>query len=124
MTPLPTCKWRGKPSLRGRYPCSSPLLRVAAGGVSADYCRTCLAADRDLSSALASRRKKSLPSRPPCAHLGSPTGETRPCKGCNRTLAVAVHNCARHGACAVSKLLAGLSCCRICPDYSPVEKGA
>lgn len=54
-TTLPACKWRGAPTRRGRHPCSSPLLRTAACGVTADFCRSCPAADRDLPPALAGR---------------------------------------------------------------------
>lgn len=60
---------------------------------------------------------RQLPARKPCAHLGSPTGETRPCKQCNKTVQVPLMGCAVHGTCSVAKLLAGTECCRICPDY-------
>ena len=59
--------------------------------------------------------------RPPCRHLGSPTGESRPCPSCTGTLQVHLRTCVIHGQCTESKLLSGVECCSICNDRSPID---
>lgn len=57
-----------------------------------------------------------------CIHLGVPTGETKPCKGCNKTTEVPLLHCTIHTVCTEKKLLPQIACCRICPDneqYQP-----
>lgn len=51
-----------------------------------------------------------------CRHRGEATGETVRCQGCQSTLDVPTHACARHGRCTETVLAPGLACCRICPD--------
>lgn len=53
---------------------------------------------------------------PVCPNRGDPTGETRPCPTCTGTVAVPLLSCSVHGECTDSKLVAGVKCCRICPD--------
>jgi len=58
---------------------------------------------------------------PPCALLGEPTGETRPCQECSRTTQVPLRACAKHGVCSESKLVTladgqPVKCCSICAD--------
>jgi hypothetical protein len=64
-------------------------------------------------------RRRALPSRPDCRHLGPPTGEVMPCAACGGRLDVAIHGCALRGQATRSKLLPGVECCRICKDYDP-----
>jgi hypothetical protein len=61
--------------------------------------------------------RRALPGRPDCRHLRPPTGETLPCLTCTSKTAEA-HGCALKGRCTKSLLVAGVECCRLCPDYA------
>lgn len=61
----------------------------------------------------------------PCAHLGEPTGETRPCQSCGgRTVRVPLLACAVYGVCSESRVVkledgTPVKCCRaMCPSYA------
>lgn len=63
--------------------------------------------------------------KPPCRHLGEPTGERVGCTSCNRRMEVPLRACARHGRCATDHQLAGVASCTGCPDYqSPPRPSA
>lgn len=62
-----------------------------------------------------------LPARQPCRHRGQPTGETRPCKACNKTVDVPLMACGVYAVCTESRLVAGVECCRICPRYEVTQ---
>lgn len=63
-----------------------------------------------------------VPPRPPCVHRGQPTGETRQCKACNKTVDVPLLSCGVYAVCTEARLVVGVECCRICKDYSPTEQ--
>jgi hypothetical protein len=105
------------------------MLLVSASGVPESLCLACPYADKDpaprAAAAATAARKKFH--RPPCAHLGPPTGETLPCKECGKEepTQVPVMICWVHGECSERKLVNRpgekcLAACRACPDYVPV----
>ncbi len=53
---------------------------------------------------------------PVCPLRGEPTGETRDCPTCSGTVRIKLLACSLHGECTDSKLIAGVYCCRTCPD--------
>ena len=44
---LPICRWRGPEMPSARFPCTSPKLRVASAGVTAEMCAGCYCADHE-----------------------------------------------------------------------------
>ncbi len=67
----------------------------------------------ELDSARAPARER------PCRHLGGPTGERRTCRTCAGHVDIKLRACALYGQCTTHKVLEGVACCQICPDYSP-----
>lgn len=62
----------------------------------------------------------------PCARLGPPTGQTRPCQGCGGTVQqVPLHVCGTFGVCTTNKLVkledgTPVACCAaMCKSYEP-----
>jgi hypothetical protein len=65
----------------------------------------------------------------PCANLGGPTGEVRPCQSCTKTtVAVPLLACKVYGVCAVGRTVTLADgtpvkpCNDLCPGYAAAEK--
>ena len=79
------------------------------------------------------RENRTRPARValPCARLGPPTGETRPCKACGgKSVAVPLRACSAYGVCAVNRAVTLADgtpvrpCNALCPSYAPGESTA
>lgn len=55
--------------------------------------------------------------RPPCVHLGEPTGEKVRCPTCNGNVQIKLMACSVFGQCSTAKKLEGIACCIGCDKY-------
>jgi hypothetical protein len=68
----------------------------------------------------ARKRAEGRRPRPPCRHLGPPTGRSLPvytcgCAQLSKAPEVPVRSCALRGECTDQRVVKGLPCCRFCP---------
>jgi len=56
--------------------------------------------------------------KPPCIHLGAPTGEMKQCKSCSGTVNLKLLACSMHGTCTPGKKVDGVRFCGECSDYA------
>lgn len=61
---------------------------------------------------------------PPCAHRGTPTGETLTCSTCAGRVRLKVFPCAVFGTCTAAVRQPGRGCCRRCPALKPPPPAA
>lgn len=78
---------------------------------------TLLGAKRTGTTAPLWNNRKAAKTRPACAHLGEPTGETVECKTCGGRVQLKLLECSVHGTCTAGKKVEGIACCRDCTDY-------
>lgn len=55
----------------------------------------------------------------PCMHIGGDTGERFKCTTCRGRVELKLLGCGIHGHCTAEKVIPGVQCCRLCPDYLP-----
>ena len=55
--------------------------------------------------------------RPPCVHLGEPTGESVSCATCSGHVVIKLFACGVHGSCTTGKRVVGTASCVGCAEY-------
>ncbi len=63
--------------------------------------------------------EKKLQRKPPCVHLGPPTGATVECPTCSGSVRLKVFACEVYGACVLAAKPAGVRSCVGCGEYAP-----
>lgn len=57
----------------------------------------------------------------PCIHLGSATGEIKPCTSCPGSVGIKLFNCAKFISCTLAKKVPNVPCCEGCQAYTPLS---
>lgn len=83
---------------------------------------------KDLGEVSSLPKKPAVPARflkpLACVHRGPATGASHPCAACGgRKVPEPEYACALHGVCTAGRLVAGVACCRVCPDRAVPSAG-
>lgn len=129
---IPDCDYRHATDGE-RFFCAHPRVHAPGSLVTADQCGRCIwhsvpceprhvPADLSEAALLASEPRRERPKpRPPCLHLGQPTGGNVACESCKGIVRLVLYGCEVNGQCVIGRKVDGVACCNSCDQYQPRE---